>query len=314
MKRYVARRLAALAIVLWGVSLLAFVLGKLAPGDPAEIYLQRALGQQPTEEQIVAQRHTMGLDRSAIDQYRSWVAGALRGDLGRSYTNGQGVASLLGERFPRTAVLALTALGLSVSLALPVGVLAAYRRNSVYDQGSRVVALLGASLPSFFMAYLLMFVFGVHWKLFPIFGFTSAHHLVLPAVTLALGGSALLTRLTRSSLLEVLGEDYIRLAQAKGLRNRTILFRHATRNALVPILTVVSLSLGQLSAGAVIVEWIFSWPGLGTLAIDAIHQRDLPLIQGFVLFTGTIFVLINLATDLAYGWADPRIRLGAESF
>lgn len=309
MRRYIARRLVSLAVVLWGVSVLSFGLGSLAPGDPAQILLERSLGHPPTEEQLVGKRHEMGLDRPVLVQYGDWVSGAVRGDLGQSYGNDEAVVDLIRERFPRTALLAVTALAMAVCIALPIGVIAAYRRNSIVDHSSRVIALLGASLPSFFMGYLLMFVFGVKLQLLPVFGFTSAQHLVLPAVTLALGGSALLTRLTRSSLLEVLGEDYIQVSRAKGMRERTVLFRHGLRNALIPILTVIGLSLGHLLAGAVIVEWIFSWPGLGKLAVDAIHERDLPLIQGFVLFSGTVFVLINLVTDLAYSWADPRVRL-----
>lgn len=309
MKRYIGRRLASLAVVLWGVSLLAFALGSLAPGDPAELYLERSLGRPPTGPELTAQQQAMGLDRPAFEQYKSWLGGAVKGDLGRSFRDSRPVVELLRERLPRTALLAAVALLMSISLALPLGVLAAYRRNSALDHSSRVLALLGASLPSFFLGYLLMFVFGVQLNLLPVFGFTSAQHLVLPAVTLALGGAALLTRLTRSSLLEVLNEDYIRLARSNGLRSSTILFRHGLRNALIPILTVIGLSLGHLLAGAVIVETIYSWPGLGKLAIDAIHQRDYPLIQGFVLLTGTTFVLMNLATDLAYVWADPRVRL-----
>lgn len=313
MKRYAAGRLAALTIVLWGVSILAFALGSLAPGDPAELRLLRELGHPPTEEELRAKQEEMGLDRPILAQYSSWATGTLSGDLGRSWGTGEDVSDLLWEHFPRTAILAVTALGLSVAIALPLGVLAARRRNSLVDHGSRVSALLGASLPSFFVGYLLMFVFGVQLGLLPVFGFTSLEHLVLPATTLALGSSAILTRLTRSSVLEILGEDFIRVGRAMGLRPTAVLFRHALRNALVPVLTVVGLSFGHLLSGTVIVEWIFSWPGLGKLAIDAIHARDLPLIQGFVLFTGTMYVIVNLLTDLAYVWADPRVRLRGQT-
>ena len=313
MKRYVARRLGSLVLVLWGVSILSFALGSLAPGDPAEIRLVRQLGHPPTQEELAAQRHALGLDRPLLTQYTSWVSGALQGRLGRSWGSGEDVFDLIVERFPRTALLAVTALVASVCIALPLGVIAAYRRNSAFDHSARVAALLGASMPSFFMGYLLMFVFGVKLGLLPVFGFTTPRHVVLPALTLALGASALLARLTRSSLLEVLGEDYVRLAKAKGVHKRRVLICHGLRNALIPILTVIGLSLGHLLAGAVIVEWIFSWPGLGKMAVDAIHERDIPLIQGFVLFSGTIFVLINLVTDLAYTWADPRVRLQARA-
>ena len=309
MRRYVTRRLASLLVVLWGVSVLSFVLGSIAPGDPAEIRLVRQLGHQPSQEELDAERRRLGLDRSIADQYRSWATGAVRGDLGRSWGSGQEVAGMLWERFPRTALLAVTALTVSMAVALPLGVMAARRRNSVADHSSRIAALLGASLPGFFIAYLLMYLFGVRLQVLPVFGFSSAQHLVLPSVTLALGSAAILTRLTRSSLLEVLGDDFIRAGRAMGLPSKAILFRHGLRNALIPILTVAGLSFGHLMAGAVVVEWIFNWPGLGKLAIDAIHSRDYPLVQGFVLFTGTVFVLVNLVTDLAYTWADPRVRL-----
>lgn len=309
MKRYAARRVAALVVVLWGVSILAFGLGSLAPGDPAEIRLLRQLGHPPTQEELRAKRQEMRLDRPLVAQYASWAGGALQGDLGRSWGTGEEVSVLLWEHLPRTALLAVAALGLAVTIAVPLGVLAARRRNSLADHGSRVAALLGASLPTFFIGYLLMFVLGVELGLLPVFGFTSAKHLVLPAVTLALSSGAILTRLTRSSVLEVLGEDFIRAERAMGLRPRAVLFRHALRNALVPVLTVVGLSFGHLLSGTVVVEWIFSWPGLGKLAIDAIHARDLPLIQGFVLLTGTMYVMVNLVTDLTYVWADPRVRL-----
>ena len=313
MKRYVARRLASLVLVLFGVSVLAFALGSLAPGDPARLLMERTLGHQATDEEVAGMRHELGLDRPAVEQYVSWAGGALQGDLGTSWSNrNERVSDLLLDRLPRTVVLAVTAMLLAVVAAVPLGVLAARRRNSLTDHASRVAALLGASVPGFFVAYLLMFVFGVRLRLLPIFGFDSPSHLVLPAITLALGSAAILTRLTRSSLLEVLGEDFIRVGRAMGLRSRAVLFRHGLRNALIPILTVIGLSFGHLVAGSVIVEWIFNWPGLGKLALDAIHARDYPLIQGFVLFTGTMFVLMNLAIDLAYVWADPRVRFQAQ--
>lgn len=313
MKRYVARRLASLAVVLFGVSVLAFALGSLAPGDPARLLMERTLGHQATDEEVAGMRHELGLDRPAVEQYVSWAGGALQGDLGTSWSNrNEGVSDLLLERLPRTVVLAVTAMLLAVVAAVPLGVLAARRRNSLTDHASRVAALLGASVPGFFVAYLLMFVFGVRLRLLPIFGFDSPSNLVLPAITLALGSAAILTRLTRSSLLEVLGEDFIRVGRAMGLRSRAVLFRHGLRNALIPILTVIGLSFGHLLGGAVIVEWIFNWPGLGKLVLDAIRARDYPLIQGFVLFTGTMFVLMNLAIDLAYVWADPRVRFQAQ--
>jgi peptide/nickel transport system permease protein len=188
--------------------------------------------------------------------------------------------------------------------------LAAVRRNSLADHACRVAALIGASVPSYFIAYVLILVFAVKFSAFPVFGFGSAANLVLPAVTLALGPAAVLARLTRSTVLEVLGEDYIRTARAKGASQSTVLAAHALRNSLIPILTVIGLSLGHLLGGALIVEYVFAWPGMGELAISAIQARDYPLIQGFVLFAGAVYVVVNFSVDLGYAWLDPRIRVG----
>lgn len=311
MAAYVARRLASLLAVLVGVSLLAFFLGAFAPGDPAEMVLQRELGHPPTAEQLQAKRVELGLDRPLPAQYAAWLSGAVRGDLGRSWGTGQGVFDLLKDRLPRTAILGFAALALAIVVALPLGIAAAYRQNSAVDHGSRIAALLGASVPNYLLGYVLMFVFGVQLGLLPVFGFGSASHLVLPVVTLGTAAAAILTRLTRSSVLEVLGEDYMRTARAKGLSGKAVLLRHAVRNAWNPIFSVIGLYVGHLLSGAVIVEWIFAWPGLGKLAVDAIQARDYPVVQGFVLFTGVVYVLANLLTDLTYAWLDPRVRLHA---
>lgn len=307
------RRLGALGAVLFGVSVLTFGLGALAPGDPAELQLQRRLGERPTQEQLDAQREAMGLDRPIPLQYAAWAARAAKGDLGHSWGNGRPVSSLIMERLPRTALLGGTALAIAVLIAVPLGVLSADRQNSLIDHSSRVAALLGSSLPSFFSGYLLMLLFGVYLGVLPVFGFDSLQHLVLPAVTLAAASTAILTRLTRSALLEALGEDYITVARAKGVPWRTILLRHGLRNALIPIITVLGIYLGHLLSGAVIVEWVFSIPGLGKLGVDAIYNRDYPLIQGFVLFAGVMYVLANLLVDIAYVWVDPRVRLKGAS-
>lgn len=310
MAAYLGRRLIWLVVVLVGVSLLTFTLGVLAPGDPAELMLERELGQAaPTAEQIAARRREMGLDKPLVVQYLVWTQGVVRGDLGHSWARDEEVFDLITQRIPRTAVLGLTALTLAVVAALPMGIAAAYRQRSWVDHSSRVLALLGASLPNYFLGYLLMFLFAVTLPWLPVYGSGSLRHLVLPSVTLATGVMALLTRLTRASVLEVLHEDYIQTARAKGTPERVMLLKHALPNAAIPILTVVGLYIGHLLAGAVIVEWIFNWPGLGRLGLDAIHQRDFPVIQGFVLFTGTIYVLANLVTDVLYAVADPRVRL-----
>ncbi len=310
MRRYLASRVAWLILALVGVSVITFALGVLAPGDPAEVVLERRLNQPPPQEQIDAQRRIMGLDRPLPVQYLAWLNRAVRGDLGRSWLKGLGVSEALGQRIPRTAALAFVAAALSIVVGVPAGILAATRRNALADHVCRIAALLGASVPSYFAAYLLILLFAVQLDVLPAFGFGSAGHLVLPAITLALGPAAVLTRLTRSAVLEVLTEDFVRTAHAKGVRQVGVLFRHALRNASVPLLTVAGLSLGHLLGGSLIVEWVFAWPGMGDLAIAAIHDRDYPLIQGFVLFAGLVYVLVNFAIDLGYAWLDPRIRIG----
>ncbi|MDP8928242.1 MAG: ABC transporter permease, partial [Actinomycetota bacterium] len=271
MRRYVATRVAWLVAVLLGASLLTFSLGALAPGDPAEIMLHKQLGHPPTQEQVEGLREQLGLNRSLPVQYVSWLGGAVRGDLGRSWSMERPVSDALVERVPATALLALTAGVFSAVIALPLGVLSAYRRNSLADHSSRFAALVGASVPDYVLSYALILIFAVAFHLVPAFGYGSPRHVLLPAATLALGVSATLMRLTRSSMLEVLRESYMKVAQAKGLPSRTILFGHALRNALIPVMTAGALSLAGLLNGTVIVEWIFAWPGLGKLAIDAIH-------------------------------------------
>jgi len=308
MKRYVASRVAWLLVALFGVSVITFGLGVLAPGDPAEIVVERRLNQPPPRDLVDAERRNLGLDRSLPVQYLNWLSNAARGDLGRSWLKSIEVSDALRQRIPRTAVLAFTAAAFSIVIGVPVGVLAATRRNALADHVCRIGALLGASLPSYFLAYVLIFVFAVRLNAVPAFGFGSPAHLVLPAVTLALGPAAVLTRLTRSAVLDVLDEDYVRTAKAKGVRQRTVLYRHVLRNAAIPLLTVSGLSLGHLLGGSLIVEWVFAWPGMGDLAIGAIHDRDYPLIQGFVLFSALVYVVVNFAIDLAYGWLDARTR------
>lgn len=291
------------------MSVLTFGLGVVAPGDPAEAILSRALGQPPTRDEVEAERRMLGLDRPVPVQYARWLGRAVRGDLGESWGRGVRVSAALAERIPRTLVLALTAAALAVAIGVPAGVVAAARRNSAADHLARLGALVGASVPSYFLGYLLILAFAVTLRALPAFGFGSPAHVVLPAVTLALAPAATLARLTRSAVLETLGEDYVRTGRAKGLRPSAVLFRHALRNALIPIVTVASLTLGYLLGGSVIVEWIFAWPGVGELAVGAIHARDYPLIQGFVLFAAAVYVLLNFSTDVVYAWLDPRIRL-----
>ena len=302
--------MAWLLVSLVTLSMITFGLGVLAPGDPAEVVLERRLNQPPPQEQIDAQRRIMGLDRPLPVQYLRWAPMPPRvtsdgrgcGGCGSPRRSGSGCPE--PRRWPRPAA------AISVLIGVPTGMLAAVRRNSLADHACRVAALIGASVPSYFIAYVLILVFAVKFSALPVFGFGSAANLVLPAVTLALGPAAVLARLTRSTVLEVLGEDYIRTARAKGAPQSTVLAAHALRNSLIPILTVIGLSLGHLLGGALIVEYVFAWPGMGELAISAIQARDYPLIQGFVLFAGAVYVLVNFSVDLGYAWLDPRIRVG----
>jgi peptide/nickel transport system permease protein len=308
MTRMIGKRLLALIPVWLGITLLAFGLGRLAPGDPAYlIAAQQSDGPPPTElvEQI---REEYGLTLPWPVQYGRWVLQVMRGDLGVSYKSGGAIADELRQRFPATLELTIGGLLVGVGLALPLGMAAAIYRGAFVDQLSRLLALLGASLPSFWLAFLLIILFAVEWKLLPVAGRSSTRHLVLPAVALGVGIAAPLMRLTRSSLLEVLGQDYIRTARAKGLAQRRVLIGHALRNALIPVATVIGMSFGHLLGGSVIIETIFAWPGIGKLLIDGIANRDYPLIQAYVLFMGTFFILINLVVDLLYFWLDPRIQ------
>lgn len=309
MTRMIGKRLLALIPVWLGITLLAFGLGRLAPGDPAYlIAAQQSDGPPPTAlvEQI---RQEYGLTLPWPVQYGRWVGQVVQGDLGVSYKSGGAIAAELRQRFPATLELTMGGLLVGIGLALPLGMAAALYRGSVVDQISRFLALIGASLPGFWLAFLLIILFAVEWKLLPVAGRSSVRHLVLPAVALGVGIAAPLMRLTRSSLLEVLGQDYIRTAHAKGLAQRRVLIGHALRNALIPVVTVIGMSFGHLLGGSVIIETIFAWPGIGKLLIDGIANRDYPLIQAYVLFTGTFFILINLGVDLLYFWLDPRIQL-----
>jgi peptide/nickel transport system permease protein len=305
---YVARRILSLLPVWVGISLLAFALANLAPGDPAQLILLRQTGELPTEEAVQRLREQLGLDDPFPVRYGRWLADAARGDLGTSLRTGEAVLQALLDRFPATLLLAVAALLLGLLIGIPLGTLAAARRDSGFDHASRIGVLLGASIPNFWLGYLFILLFAVGLGWLPVAGWGSWQHLVLPALTLAVGGIAGLTRLTRSTVIEELQADYVRTARAKGLPERAVV-RHALRNALNPIVTLTGVRFGRLLAGAVVVETVFAWPGIGKLVVDAIYDRDYPTIQGFVLFTGTAFVLLNLVVDLGYAWLDPRVRL-----
>lgn len=309
MRQFIVYRLIGLCGILMGISLITFSLTQLAPGDPAAILLElQNPGEAPTREAISAYRTQLGLDEPAPVRYLRWLGDVLRGDLGISYRTGQPIAAEIAARLPGTLLLTGTSLLLAVSVGVPLGMLAALRRGSAWDLGSRAVALVGATLPSYLISMLLVLVFAVWLGWLPAFGSGSLQQLILPSVALAAGVVTQLSRLTRASMLEVLGQDFVRTARAKGLGESVVVHRHALRNALLPILTVLGVSIGNLLSGAVIVETIFSWFGIGKYAVDAIFLRDYPAVQGVVLYFAVAFVLVNLLVDLAYAWLDPRLR------
>jgi peptide/nickel transport system permease protein len=309
---YVLRRVAYLVPTWLGITLLAFVMAQFAPGDPAAAFFAREHGRPGSTAEVERTRDALGLSDPAPQRYLRSVTDALHGDLGTSYTSGRPVADELLERFPATLELGVAGTLLAVAIGLPLGILAALRRNSVIDQLTRGGSLIAASMPSFWIAYLLIILFSIKLHLLPSFGAGGLDHLVLPALALALGEAGLVARLARSSLLEVLGQDYMTTARAKGLPERRTIGLHAMKNALAPVVTQVGLIFGFLIAYSAIVEVIFIWPGIGRLAVESITQRDYPVIQGFVIFAGTVFVLVNLLVDLIYQRLDPRITLGAE--
>ncbi len=309
MRAYALRRLALLVPTLLGISLLAFALANLTPGDPAATYLRRVLDQQPTPAQIAETREELGLNRPLVVQYLDWVGHAVRGDLGVSYSTRRPVTEEIRHRIPFTLELALPAALLALAIAIPVGVISAVYRNRLPDQVVRICSLAGASVPSFWLALLFIDLFAVKFALLPVAGRQGPTSAILPIFVLALTPAAVLARFTRSAMLETLGEDYVRTARAKGLPGWLVVGRHALRNSLIPVITAFGTILGHLLVGAVVIESIFIWPGLGKLAIDAILQRDYPMIQGLVLYSGATFVALNLLIDLSYTLLDPRIRL-----
>jgi len=309
---YLLRRLATMVPVLLVVSVVVFSLIHLTPGDPVAIMLR----EESDPATAAALRAALGLDRPLPVQYLTWLGRAARGELGRSIRTNQPVTQAILERLPVTLTLAAAATLLALAVALPAGIVSAVRRNSLADVAGTVAALSGVSLPNFWLAILLIFVFSVTLGWLPPLGWVSPvrdpwgglRSLVLPAVTLGTAMTAVVMRMTRSSLLEVLQLDFVRTARAKGLREGRVLLRHALRNALIPVVTVVGLQAGALLGGAIITETVFALPGVGRLLVDAIFQRDFPLVQGVVLFLALNFLLVNLVVDLAYAVLDPRIR------
>lgn len=305
MPAFIIRRLLLLFLVLFGVVTLVFFLIHMIPGDPVDIMLGDYAVAADKEEL----RRNLGLHRPLHRQYLGYLAGVIQGDLGTSIHSKRAVTSEIIERFPATMELMLGAMGVALLIALPLGILSALKPYGLLDGAAMLISFLGISIPNFWLGPLLIILFSIHLGWLPINERGGIEHLILPAITLGTAMAAMLSRMIRASLLEVLEEEYIKNARAKGLAEYKVILKHAFRNALLPVITIIGLQVGVLLSGAIITEAIFDWPGLGSLLLDAIHTRNYPLVQGCILFIAGIYVLVNLTTDIAYGWADPRVRL-----
>jgi peptide/nickel transport system permease protein len=315
MRRYVVRRLFLAIPVLLGVSLLVFLVLHFLPVDPVrELIMQHQTGTAPTiesaltDQQIVELRHQMGLDQPLYVQFFTYIWKALHGDFGTSWRTKRLVITMIAANAPYTIELSLAGLFISVVLGVLFGVIAAVREHTWIDTISMIFAVIGVCAPSFWLGLMLMLVFGLNLGWFPPIGAGTWRHLVLPAATMGIGGAALVARLTRSSLVEVLRQDYILTARSKGLSERIVVFKHAMRNAMIPVVTVIGLSLGHMLGGSVIVENVFGRPGLGRIAVDAINEKDYPIVQTTVLMMAVSYVAANIIVDMCYGLLDPRIR------
>ena len=304
MQTYILRRIFLMIPVIFGVSTLVFLFIHFIPGDPVQVML----GENAKVADVEKLRQGLGLNRPLGEQYLRFLQGLLTGDLGVSIHTGQPILKTIFRRLPATLELTFSSMFVALLLSIPLGVISASKQYSLLDNGSMFFALLGISMPNFWLGPLLIILFAVNLGWLPVSGRGGLDHLILPAITLGTALAAKLTRMTRSSVLEILHEDYITTSRAKGLRETLVIFKHALRNALIPVITVIGIQFGALLSGALITETIFAWPGIGRLTITAIQKRDYPLIQGCVLIIALGYVFANLFTDLAYAWADPRIR------
>jgi len=305
MARHILQRLLFTLPALWLILTMVFLLIHVVPGDP----VQQMLGEGARVEDVQQLRHALGLDLPALTQYGRYLAGLAHADLGRSFKYQAPVLQIIFERYPATLQLAVVALLVCVAIGIPAGVLAAHRRGHAADRAVGLFTLLGLAVPNFALGPVLILIFSIEFGWLPVSGRDGLLNFVLPAVTLGAALAAILTRMVRSSMIEELSSDYVRTARAKGLSTRAVLFRHAFRNALIPIITILGLQFGTLLAGTIVTETIFSWPGIGRLTVQAISSRDYPLLQGCILVIAVSYVLVNLVTDFVYALVDPRIRL-----
>lgn len=304
MSRFVLKRISMLIPVLIGVSLIVFILMQLTPGDPAQIIL----GPQASQQDVTNLRNQLGLNDPLYVQYFRFLLGIVTFDFGKSLRDGQAVFGQILHHFPATVELTFAGILIAVLIGIPVGILSATRQYSFFDNASTLGALVGFSMPNFWSSLMLILVFSVSLKMLPVSGYGGIQFLILPAIALGTQSAAIVTRMTRSSMLDVIRQDYIRTARAKGVAERAVIFKHALKNALIPIITVVGLQVGVLLEGAILTETIFSWPGIGRFMIDAITAKDFPVVQGSVVFVACVFVFVNLLVDILYAYVDPRIK------
>lgn len=306
MLQYLTSRFLSALVVIFGVVCMVFFLIHLVPGDPVEMML----GESAQAADREALRHALGLDQPILTQFGHYVYGLITLDFGQSLYYRQPIVDLLADRIPATFQMALVAMVVAISIAFPLGIIAAVRKGTWWERFAMGFSLIGISIPGFWMGPMLIMVFSLWLGWFPVSGKEGVASFVLPAITLGTALAAILARMVRSTLLEVLNEDFVRTARAKGLDEQAVVLRHALRNALLPVITLIGLQLGTLLGGAVITETIFSWPGVGQLTIEAIQRRDYPVVQACVLLISTSYVAVNIFTDIVYAWVDPRIRLG----
>lgn len=304
MHKYVLKRILLLIPVLLGVSFLVFTIMSFTPGDPAQLML----GETAPKEAIEQLRLQMGLNDPFLVQYFKFVKNAIMGDFGQSYTTGRPVFGEIFSRFPNTLILAVLGIIIAICIGIPLGIISATRQYTMVDSVSMIGALLGVSMPVFWLGLMLILTFSVNLKWLPSGGFDGLKSLVLPSLTLGVGSAAIITRMTRSSMLEVIRQDYIRTARAKGVTEKVVINKHALKNALIPVITVIGLQFGGLLGGAVLTESVYSWPGVGRMMVDAIRQKDTPTVLASVVFLAATFSIVNLAVDILYAYVDPRIK------
>jgi peptide/nickel transport system permease protein/oligopeptide transport system permease protein len=306
MLRYLQQRFIAALITLFGITIIVFAILRMLPGDPARVIA----GLLATEEDVARLRVALGLDQPMLIQYANFLGNLARGDLGTSARTSQPVLDEVLARLPATMQLAIVSMAIAALIGIPVGVIAATRRNSLLDYVLSIITLFGVSMPVYWLGLMLIVIFAVNLQMLPAAGNENLTSLILPSLTLAAFSIALIARMTRSSMLEVLHQDYVRTARAKGLRERGVIFRHALQNAFIPVITVLGLQFGTLLGGAVLTESVFGWPGIGLLMLDSIFARDYPVVQGVVFIFAAMFIGLNVAVDVVYAYIDPRIHYG----